>query len=71
MTVLLILVSSILTPILLKVLYGKDKNKQGPAAGEGEVEAVEGGGEASSPDGSNISDTPLAEHLGVGEEINQ
>ncbi len=35
MTVLLILISSILTPIMLKVLYGKDKNK--PQGGIGEV----------------------------------
>lgn len=68
MTVLLILVSSILTPILLKVLYGKDKNKQPPASGEVNGE---GGGEAPAPDGGEIADTPLAEHLGVGEEVNK
>ncbi|MDE6869078.1 MAG: cation:proton antiporter [Clostridia bacterium] len=47
MTVLLILVSSILTPILLKVLYGKDKNGLPPAGGGGSTEpeavALEGG----------------------------
>ncbi len=64
MTVLLILVSSILTPILLKVLYGKDKNKQLPESGEG-------GGEAPAPDGGETTDTPLAENLGVGEEVNK
>ncbi len=63
MTVLLILVSSILTPILLKVLYGKDKSKGEPAA--------EGGGEAPVPDGSEATDAPLAENLGVGEEVNK
>ncbi len=61
MTVLLILVSSILTPILLKVLYGKDKNKGEPATE---------GGEAPAPEGE-VSDTPLAENLGVGEEANK
>jgi Kef-type K+ transport system membrane component KefB len=40
MTVLLILVSSILTPILLKVLYGKDKTKTPPETKIYEDEAV-------------------------------
>lgn len=39
MTVLLILVSSILTPILLKVLYGKDKTGLPPTGGGGSTEA--------------------------------
>ncbi len=38
MTVLLILISSILTPILLKVLYGKNKNGLPPAGGGGSTE---------------------------------
>ncbi len=38
MTVLLILISSILTPILLKVLYGKEKNNLPPAVGGGSKE---------------------------------
>ena len=54
MTVLLILVSSILTPILLKVLYSKEKNV--PPADEGSVPAEEVV-ETSTGDGA-------AEHLG-------
>lgn len=38
MTVLLILVSSILTPVLLKVLYGKDKGGLPPAGSGGSME---------------------------------
>ncbi|MDE6598228.1 MAG: cation:proton antiporter [Clostridia bacterium] len=41
MTVLLILVSSILTPILLKVLYGKGKNKGNPPAADAVTAAEE------------------------------
>ena len=54
MTVLLILVSSILTPILLKVLYSKEKNV--PPADEGSAPAEEVV-ETSTGDGA-------AEHLG-------
>ena len=57
MTVLLILVSSILTPILLKVLYGKDKNKPLPQTGEG--------GDAPAPEGEALADNPAADNLGV------
>ena len=46
MTVLLILVSSVLTPILLKVLYGKEKNGLPPAGGGGTVEATAENAEA-------------------------
>lgn len=53
MTVLLILFSSILTPILLKVLYGKDKNKNLPTSGDGPA-----------PDGEKIIESSAAEHLG-------
>ncbi|MDE7330484.1 MAG: cation:proton antiporter [Clostridia bacterium] len=58
MTVLLILVSSILTPILLKVLYGKDKGA--PPAGDG--------GE---PLPAVAADMPAAEHLGTAEPVEE
>lgn len=53
MTVLLILVSSILTPILLKVLYGKDKNSVPPTGG------------FSDADNKLVIDSSAAEHLGT------
>ncbi len=56
MTVFLILISSILTPILLKVLYGKDKNGGLPLSG--------GGQDGPNSDGEALIDSSAAEHLG-------
>lgn len=60
MTVLLILVSSILTPILLKVLYGKDKGAL-PPSGDGE--------EGTSPE-LDVGHA-AAEHLGTADPVNE
>ncbi len=58
MTVLLILVSSILTPVLLKVLYGKDKDSLPPAGS---------GGGLDSEEASINMGNAAAEHLGTAE----